>query len=317
MSQSRVAMKTVVPIAIAGALVLGYLLWPAADVPVPEEPVAQVETKPETPQQSAPDPMTVGGQWNWDNVKMQRDKKAAQPEEKKQVENDTGPEDFPYTAEDIYTALEQIRLNPDGSLIMDAITLAALQDALGSSSNLLTDENMAILQEIIQIGLPGAAGEQTAELVGNFHEYLKARQDYMQISSPAQAPGPDAQLKQYQEQVALREVYLGESVSKQLFAKSDADARYMISSMEVLSNKDLNTDQKLLKQKEVVDRHINETLSIYGLEDKYQAFVNKRDLILSSNLSEDELDKQLNAALQSSFTSKELDALQHLPLLND
>lgn len=311
MSQSNTILKVAVPGLIAAVAVVGAILWSSSKQIPPAEDVVQAEAAPANQPVSKPDAMTIGGQWNWDGVNMQRNKKAEASAKAGGI-NGAEADDFPYTPEVIYQALEKVRLDKDGNLVIDHVTLAALIDALGSTSALLSDEHLAVLQEIIQVGLAGQAGEQAAELVGNFHEYLKANADLIALNSSQLTPAE--QRKQYEEMQALRAIHLGDAVAKGLFAQTDTESYYMMDSMEIETLPDLSKEEKAARQQAVVDRHIAETISLHGLDDKYQKFLQARELIYASYPEGEEREQKVQAAKEESFTAEERVLIRHLPL---
>lgn len=306
MSQPNTILKVAVPGLIAAVAVIGAIFMSSSESPAPADEMVQEEVK---QAEHKPDADTIGGQWNWDGVNMQRNKKTEASAKAGGV-NGAEADDFPYTPEVIYQALEKVRLDKDGNLVIDHVTLAALIDALGSTSALLTDEHLAVLQEIIQVGLAGPAGEQAAELVGNFHEYLKANADLIALSPSEVTPAEHR--KQYEEMQALRAIHLGDAVAKGLFAQTDTDSYYMMDSMEIETLPNLSKEEKAARQQAVVDKHIADTISLHGLEDKFQKYQHDRELIYANYPEGEEREQKVQEAKKENFTTEELNSIRHV-----
>src|SRR3990167_739028 len=124
-----------VPVAVAVVCVLGALTLSDQSEPLVDAP-APAPVKKEL---AVATPNTVGAQWNWDSVG--KDRNTTQSETGKAASAEPAEvSDFPYTAEEIYLALEKIRVDDAGNLVLDEITLQSLHDALGSGHAKLTDE---------------------------------------------------------------------------------------------------------------------------------------------------------------------------------
>jgi len=160
----------------------------------------------------------------------------------------------------IYSALKAVKLNENGDVVTDHQALQALNETLAYSGLQLDREALAELQDLIKLGLPGKAGEQTAQIVGDYYQYLDAERE---LSTLYNADGPSTNPEaMYEELLALRELYLGKDVSDGLFAISNANARYMFESFRIKSDSRLTDEEKKEHQLENVKRHAAQTIAI-------------------------------------------------------
>lgn len=296
----------IIVIVAAFVAVIGSMLWLnknnaiQGDSAAPrKDPVQLIE----------PEKGTVGEQWNWDNMKKHEQKKAPASSD---VKEDAGSEgEFPFSAEEIYNALQQIRMDEQGNIVIDHILLWSLNDAITTS---LTPQNIADLKELIQLGLPGVAGEQTAELVGKFYDFINARKEYEDMLQAQKEPDMDAHAKQQQEVLTMREMYLGAETSHKLFAKSDADTAYMVGAMSLHANNELNEDQKKEAIKAINEKYIEQSMSAMYLNDKYALYLQRKAEIQAQGGDEESIEQALNDAKQEIFSRRELTEIAHLPM---
>lgn len=297
----------IIVIVAAFVAVIGSMLWLNKNNAVQGDSAAPSKAP---VQLIEPEKDTVGAQWNWDNMKKHEKEKTTTSDV---VKEDTGGSegDFPYTAEEIYNALQQIRMDEQGNIVIDHILLWSLNDAITTS---LTPQNIADLKELIQLGLPGAAGEQTAELVGKFYDFINARKEYEDMLQTQKEPDMDAHAKQQQEVLTMREMYLGAETSHKLFAKSDADTAYMVGAMSLHSNNELNEDQKKEAIKAINEKYIEQSMSAMYLNDKYALYLQRKTEIQAQGGDEESIEQALNDAKQEIFSRRELTEIAHLPM---
>lgn len=296
----------IIVIVAAFAAVIGSMLWlnknnaTQVDSTAPSQAPAQYVE---------PEKDTVGAQWNWDNMKKHEQKKAPASND---VKEDAGSEgEFPFSAEEIYNALQQIRMDEQGNIVIDHILLWSLNDAITTS---LTPQNIADLKELIQLGLPGVAGEQTAELVGKFYDFINARKEYEDMLQAQKEPDMDDHAKQQQEMITMREMYLGAETSHKLFAKSDADTAYMVGAMSLHANKEMTEDQKKEAIKAINEKYIEQSMSAMYLNEKYALYLQRKAEIQAQGGDEESIEQALNDAKQEIFSRRELTEIAHLPM---
>lgn len=295
----------IITIIAAFAVVIGSMLWlnkknqtngdSNVAIGVPAQPYVE------------PEKDTLGAQWNWDNVKKHVETKPA----KDTTNKSQNVLDFPYTAEEIYNALQQIRIDENGNIVVDHILLWSLNDAVTFA---LTPQHIADLKELIQLGLPGIAGEQTADLVGKFYDFINARKEFEEQLQTQKDQGMLDQKKQMQEMITLREMYLGAEASQKLFAKSDADTAFMIEAMSLHGNTELNEEQKKEAIKTINDKYIDQTISALNLNEKYELYLLRKAEILADGSDPENQRQAMNEVLQEIFSRRELTEITHLPL---
>lgn len=297
-----------VPVAVAVVCVLGVLALSdkretLVDAPAPAPVKKEI---------AAATPNTVGAHWNWDSVDKDRN---TTPNDKGKATSTEPAEasDFPYSAEEIYLALEKIRVDDSGNLVLDEITLQSLHDALGSGHAKLTDEHVRVLQEIIQMGLPGTTGDQAAELVGNYQQYLSALEDSSALLVRTETVTD--QRKQYEEMMHLRRLYLGEDAANSLYAKTEAQNQYMITATEIQADPDLSKEEKVARQQAAMTARIDEQMAAQGLQQQYQEFLDEKKGITERIKDEAERAAELDKALRAHFTKEQLREFEGLLLM--
>lgn len=181
---------------------------------------------------------TVAQAWQWEafgNTKGGEVKEAAGI--LKDVESETESEnDIPFDVVFIYDALRSVKLDGNENVVLDHDALTALNETLNNNVLILDQLGLDKLQTLIKIGLPGKAGEQTARIVSDYYNYLEAKKEFNQIYATAE--NLQEHRSQYNEMLALRNLYLGEDVAQRLFEQEDLDAEYMFSAMKEMASKD-------------------------------------------------------------------------------
>jgi hypothetical protein len=243
---------------------------------------------------------TVGKEWQWDNFAENAESKAEADKQKRTP----APFDVPF----IYEALQDVRLDEQGDVVVDDEALKALDKALNFSGIELSPADLEELQALIRIGLPGPVGGQTAEVVGNYYRFLEAEKEFNELY---RAPGMDANVESgYEELIALRELYLGPEVAAKLFEKQDQDARYMLQSMLLARDESLTAEEREARQKKLAAGYHSESPDVPQWEERYGLFQYEQQAIAESTLSEDEKDRQIQQLLQQHFTADEIPAVK-------
>lgn len=264
-----------------------------------------------TPTHDHPDQKTatVATQWQWSQIKEQAT--AKQIQQKK----------LPFTPKFVYEALKAVKLDENGNVIYDHNALLSLDEALLRMQSKLDIESLAILQSIIKDGLPGKAGEQTANIVANYYHYLEAKDEFSRTSETladtsvhqsVKAIENDEQL--YSELQALRGVHLGHDVTSGLFRVTDADAEYMFASMKLDFDESLSEEEKEIKRREIQEKHTQHAINITNWPERYAAFQQRKQNILTAKLNKEETQAQLTDLLNSHFSQDEQKRITHLGL---
>lgn len=251
---------------------------------------------------------TIGSEWQWFKKESQ-------------ISSNLANNNLPFTAESVYRALQAVKLDEDGNVILDHDALLSLDEALERIHNKMDSESLNTLQQLIKKALPGKAGMQTAKLVTDYHQYLQAKQEFSQINeamadsnNELTAESVEANVALYAELQELREVHIGTRATKKLFRISDANAQYMFDSMKLETNNDLTSEEIKQRRMEIKEKHISLSINVSGWPTRYQELKQQRQLIINSNVGEQQKRKKLKALIQQSFDDDELKRIEHLGL---
>jgi lipase chaperone LimK len=187
---------------------------------------------------------TIAHKWQWENV----NKIKSQAQDSAKRDTSASGNEMPYDAVSVYKVLQSIRVDEGGRLVLDQTAMQALERGYRELGD-LSPEAMAGLQELIRAGLPGAAGEQAAQIFENYYRYRAAERELLQVreaqmESNAAAGNQLPSIDRYEELVKLRRSYLGNDVADRLFAVEDANARHMFAALAIERNPDLTAEQK-------------------------------------------------------------------------
>lgn len=149
---------------------------------------------------------------------------------------------FSFDVNFMYEKLKQIELDEAGHIRLNDMTCRALEEGLEATGLLLTNYDLDALKETFQTALPGALGVEAAELVVNFYNYLRAKEQVLGADSmPASIDG----MKEYHAMLSdLRVATLGGNRAKRLFGKSENDMSFMLESMALNQVKDLTIEER-------------------------------------------------------------------------
>ncbi len=152
---------------------------------------------------------------------------------------------------EVYQALAHVRLDDDGNLLLDAEALSALEQYFSALAPELSVTELARLQEIVRDALPGALGEDTAEVIGNYYNYRVAEVDLMQTHG--EPDSIEEARERFDNIVALREQTLGSDVAHRLFEFEQIQAYYMFDSMALQFDTSLTEEERDARQQELYD----------------------------------------------------------------
>ena len=251
---------------------------------------------------------TIGTSWQW----LQEDNMINDG-----LENNR----LPFTADSVYRALQAVKLDENGNVILDHDALLSLDEALERIHNKLDSESLSVLQALIRKALPGKAGEQTAELVNDYYQFLQAKQEFSQINeamadtnNELTAESIEANEMLYSELQELREVHIGSEATKKLFRISDANAQYMFDSMKLETNSELSAEEKQQRRDEIKERHVSLSINISDWPTRYQEFKKQKQRIVDSNIGQQQKQQRIESLLKNSFNEDELKRIAHLGL---
>jgi hypothetical protein len=253
---------------------------------------------------------TIATAWQWSQVNEHTSKATAAENSRKAL---------PFTPKFVYEALKAVKLDEYGNVIYDHDALLSLDEALLRIQNKLDKESLNILQALIKDGLPGKAGEQTAQIVSDYYNYLEAKDEFSRTSDilsdssgheTINAVESDQLL--YAELKSLRDLHLGDDISSSLFRVTDSDAQYMFESMKLDVNQSISEEEKAKKRLEIEAQHIQRSINIPNWPNRYSAFQDAKQKIISASLKNEEKQRQATELLHSHFSSLELKRIEHL-----
>ncbi len=193
---------------------------------------------------------TIAGEWQWQELEDQKSQNDSQEQR-----------NYPFTPQSVHDALQEVKVDENGDVILDHHALLSLDEALERIHNLLDGESLLELQNIIEAALPGKVGEQTAQLVENYKGFLDAKEQFSEMhrdsatnSNPTVATITKDQAL-YTELQDLREIHLGSDVAEKLFQVSDANAEFMFESMKLDLDQSLSADEIEKRRSELEKRH--------------------------------------------------------------
>lgn len=215
----------------------------------------------------------------------------------------------------IYQALQAVKLDESGDIILDHAALLALNKTLANrpaGADNLDREALNDLKTMIKAGLPGKAGEQTAIIVENYYLYLEAESEFNDLYQ-SQSDINNSE-EYYRELVALRELYLGADAADKLFATSDANAQYMFKSLELEADPSLTDEERQVQQNDNIKQHEELTIGVSDWHTRYADFLGAKQQILSAELPDEEKRRQISMLMQQHFSDEELEKVRHLQL---
>lgn len=294
---SRILILTALLLAIGA----GALIWlKVHDAPEPE--IAEQTGKPaDNKATRAVESATVADTWQW-------------PEQQETEPADytsASQQDFPFTADGVFKALQNVRIDANGDVIVDSRALEALNSTFRHGRVTLSDVELDALQELIRAGLPGPAGEQTASIVADYHSYLQARDQ--QLSDPDAAesmPSLDATEQRLNELRQLRAEHLGTDTARQLFREEEATTRYMLEAQRIAMDPDLSTEEKIARSATLSQELQQDVLGIDNWPARRAAFNQDKRQVEQAGLSEAEKQAQIEALKQQHFDEQELQQLE-------
>ena len=302
---------------LTGLIIISVIILPSSDpFPVNTPLVKNTSVTQTTKSIEANVPTstnTIATVWQWENEN--NNPQTETPSIDQPGLADTPPV-LPFTEESVYKTLHAVKLDDNGDIIIDNDALIALDAALNHSKLKLDDETLEELQNLIKKGLPGNAGEQTAQIVADYYQYLGAKNEFNALYNTTNnvEQNIDDYETQYNELLALRELYLGAEIAAPLFKTANANARYMFDSMKLEANTDLNEEEKKEQQAQIIERHAAKTISVNNWNERFQAFSDDKQNILNASISDDEKRNQLTALMHQHFNYEELDDVHHLQL---
>lgn len=211
----------------------------------------------------------------------------------------------------IYEEIGKIRLNKDGSVVIDNLTLQALRKAFPAHKLNLTPELMNELSEIIETGLPGRAGKEASEIIRNYYAYALAKEELNHLYDDINLDRKNHK-ETLNEIKALRSAYLGDYTSQRLYKNEDKIADYMIDAFEIATDQTLTQEEKAKKHNKLRHEKIQQSISHWP--DRYSNYLLDKQKILDSSLATEEKNIAIQQLQQQHFKKEELDILTSVDL---
>lgn len=209
-------------------------------------------------------PTTVAAQWQWSERQEQGNKDVNM----KQTELDSDAELFPFTAQSVHDALSIVKIDANGDIILDNDALISLDEALERIYNKLDGESVLALEDLIRDALPGKAGEQTAKVVSDYNNFLRAKEQFSLLHENTEYNSSEQTIQTikrdqnlYSELQSLREVHLGREVTQNLFREHDATAEFMFDSM-ALGLDDSLTPELIEQRRQAIESKYREIVPL-------------------------------------------------------
>ena len=303
-------------VVLVGLIIITLIMFPNSEPTPTKDAVATNMTK-ANPVDAPKNSNTIASAWQWeavsDNESLAGKIEARTSNQANQIDS-ASP--LPFTEESVYKALHDVKLDANGDIILDDDALIALNAALDHSEVKLDAEALQALQELIRKGLPGNAGEQTAQVVADFYEYLGAKNEFNALyeTNSNSDQTIEEYETQYKELLALQQLYLSTEVADQLFAASNANSRYMFDSMKLEADTSLSEEEKRQEQAKIVQRHAEKSTNVDNWNERYQAFLVDKQYLINSSISDDEKREQLTGLMHQHFSYEELEHVSHLQL---
>ncbi|MGI1680245.1 MAG: lipase chaperone [Cellvibrionaceae bacterium] len=187
---------------------------------------------------------SIAEKWKWDNFEDKDINTAIRKAEEREEKGTDEAEEklFEFDVVVVYSALAAVGIDDNGDVIIDSKALDALEDAFSKLPEELTGTELEELLQLIKTGLPGAAGEQTAEIIDQFQRFKIAERDFNAVM-PEPKNASEA-LEIFNKKVALRESILGFDVANKLFSQEQAQSRHMLELMAISGDISLSDEEK-------------------------------------------------------------------------
>ncbi len=186
----------------------------------------------------------IAEKWEWDNFEDKEINAAIRKAEEREDKGKDKAEEglFEFDVVVVYSALATVGIDDNGDVIVDSKALDALEDAFSKLPEELSETELEELLQLIKTGLPGAAGEQTAEIIDQFQRFKIAEKDFNAVM-PEPKNASEA-LEMFDKKVALRESILGFDVANKLFSQEQAQSRHMLKLMAISGDASLSDEEK-------------------------------------------------------------------------
>jgi len=252
-------------------------------------------------------------------------------------------------------ALMMAKLDNVGALILDEQALASLNLVVSRLPGNLTPQDIQKIQNLIKQAQPGEAGEQVAQVLGDYYAFKQAEKEW--LKSGVASNSLQGAIDQLEKITAMRQDYLGQAVADKLFLGQQQKASLSLQKMAIQQGTELSAQQKdselalLNMSNGSTSPDLNETANqqvqqlssdvesmrlagathsdIHAMrvdvlgeqaasqvvameqqqqqwENRYQSYIQEKQPILDSALSETDKQQQIEALLSVHYSSDEL-----------
>ena len=206
-----------------------------------------------------------------------------------------------------YASLEEqllkIKVDENGDVILDRDANNRIATGFHKVPLPLSPELITDLQRTITRSLPSPLGEQVAEIIAGYHDYLVAIKSEQELFGSPQNIGDHK--RRLEQKMVLQTLILGESNSRKLFAQENADQMYMLEGMEVATNRDLSPKQRKHMLAELEQQRRQMKPAINNWESRYEQFERNREAIEDAGLSKGDKTQQIQSLYRQSFDMAE------------
>lgn len=218
-----------------------------------------------------------------------------------------------FNADAIFAATQKVRLDEYGSVVLDHDTMTLLQRTLGQQDLVMDELALAELKDLVEYAMPGPAGTQVALIVGNYYEFLRAKEGYeTRADETGQAESYEDRQRQIQ---LLRETYLGADVADRLFAQSDAENAWMRANIELAAQKNLTEEERHQQLQEIRKQYVDSVLSANGWTQRYQQFVQQKEALIAVDGDDSETrERAITELWHTHFSAEEREKMMALQI---
>ncbi|GAB1262613.1 lipase secretion chaperone [Aurantivibrio plasticivorans] len=239
---------------------------------------------------------SLNTQWQWQAVKDRH-----RGGEKNLAEHD----EIPFDVIAIHDALADVQIDGTGNVVIDESALPALELAFHRLGGDVSADLVAELQSLVQIGLPGTAGEQVAELLGLYYRYRLAVQSLsVSKSSDVDLSPIDNAARDLESLAALRREHFDHRTALDLFGAEEAHHRYLLS-RRAIQQSDMSQQDRQLEMKRL-EQDLKNGLYYFSSEDReiYDTLHNQSASVTAD--SSDRLDQYLSEQLLGLVSARDV-----------
>ena len=149
---------------------------------------------------------------------------------------------FNVSFRDVEDALMMAKLDNVGALILDEQALASLNLVVSRLPDNLTPQDIQKIQTLIKQAQPGEAGEQVAQVLGDYYSFKQAEKEW--LKSGVATNSLQAAIDQLDKVTVMRQDYLGQAVADKLFLGQQQQASLSLQKMAIQQDTGLSAQQK-------------------------------------------------------------------------